>query len=48
MWLIIKERENIPNAETIAALDDTEFNSYDNVDELFKTLSVQALPHKLQ
>jgi hypothetical protein len=36
MWTIIKERDYTPNAETIAALNETEYTSYDSFDDFMK------------
>jgi hypothetical protein len=42
MWMIAKRGGNygdIPNAETIAALDETDYNTYNSTADLLKSLS---------
>jgi hypothetical protein len=39
VWSTSKWSNNEPNAETIAALDETDYNSYNSVDDLLKSLS---------
>jgi hypothetical protein len=39
VWSTSKWRGDVPNAETIAALDESDYNSYNSVDDLLKSLS---------
>jgi hypothetical protein len=44
VWLMAKKHNipyfyEVPNAETISAFDETDYNSHDNVDDLLRSLS---------
>jgi hypothetical protein len=39
VWSTSKWSNNVPNAETIASLDETDYNSYNSADDLLKSLS---------
>ena len=39
-WQACRESDHVPNAETIKAIEDPEFEKAENVDDLFKKLGI--------